>query len=650
MVALRISLVCLILFFLSQGRALAQQSVLKKKLTFQTSNERLEDVLLTLAEAGGFSFSYNPDLLPVDSLISLSVENSSVKTVLNILLGKELEYKISGSLLVILKTKYTSDQQSSSSVTKKNYTIDGYLQNAETGEYVGNTTVYDIGGLRSTTTDPNGYFSLEIPIREKVVALSVGSNAFEKSAMVILNKDQNLNIPVIPSKGILTASQGTNRAGAAMVNKLKVVQFVASERGLARSENLDVSNYRFAQASFVPFVGTNLKMSGTVENNLSVNVLAGYNGASKGLEFGGLLNINRFYSRGAQIAGIGNVVGTETNGVQVGGIFNTNFGTVKGLQIAGINNLVLDSLKGVQISGINNIIIGRADGIQVAGINNLARNDVDGIQIAGISNVALRDVNELQLAGVINFGVDITGVQVAGVINGSYGMVRGMQVAGVINTSKSVLSLQLSGVMNIATDTVFGTQLTSVVNFAKHNQGLQLGLVNIGHSASGTSIGLLNLFLHGYNKVELSANEILPLNARVKLGNRRFYNTIGFGTKGFKSNNVWGYSYGIGTVIPVGKKQNDLNFDLSVTDLQDDDTWVETLNLNARFGVHYGFRINPRLMIYGGPVWSHLIYDPENLVDEPFLLDLEPYQMYKTSIGDKTVLGWVGFEFGLRLL
>ncbi|MDN5214463.1 STN domain-containing protein [Fulvivirgaceae bacterium BMA12] len=650
MVALRISLSCLIFFFFAQVDTFGQQLVLKKKLTFQADNERLEDILLTLAEAGGFSFSYNPDLLPVDSLISLNVENSSVKTVLNLLLGKELEYKISGSLLVILKTKYTDDHYDESSITKKNYTIDGYLQNAETGEYIGNTTVYDIGGLRSTTTDLNGYFSLEIPIREQVVALSVASNDFEKSAMVVLNKDQNLNIPVIPSKGILTASQGNNRAGAAMVNKLKVVQFVTSERGLAHSENLDVSNYRFAQASFVPFVGTNLKMSGTVENSLSLNVLAGYNGASKGLEFGGILNINRFYSRGAQVAGIGNVVGTETNGVQVAGIFNTNFGTVKGLQIAGINNLVLDSLKGVQFSGINNVIIGRTEGIQVAGINNLARNDVDGFQVAGVSNVAIRDVNKLQLAGVVNFGVDITGVQAAGVINASYGQVRGMQVAGVINTSKSVLSVQLSGVMNVATDTVFGTQLTSVVNFAKHNKGLQLGLVNIGHSASGTSIGLLNLFLHGYNKLELFTNEILPLNARIKLGNRRFYNTIGLGTKGFKSNNVWGYSYGIGTVIPVGKKQNDLNFDLSVTDLQDDDTWFETLNLNARLGIHYGFRINQRLMVYGGPVWSHLIYDPKNLEESPFLLDLEPYEMYKTSIGGNTVLGWIGFEFGLRLL
>ena len=632
--AVRIKLVYLVLLFSLQSSVFAQQTVLKKKLTFQARNERLEDALLNLAEAGGFSFAYNPDLLPVDSLISLHVENSSVKTVLNALLGRELEYKINGNLLVILKTKYSGTQDIGTSTSKKNFTIDGYLQNAHTGEYISNTTVYDIGGLRSTVTDSKGYFSLEIPVKEEVIAIGVGSNEFEETAVVLLNKDQNLNIPVIPSKGIGNTSQSSGD-GAAMVNKLKVVRFVSSDQGLARSGNLYVKNYRFAQASFVPFVGTNLKMSGTVENSLSLNILAGYNGASSGVELGGLVNINRFYSHGAQIAGIGNVVGTETNGVQFAGIFNTNFGTVKGLQFAGINNLVLDSLRGVQFSGINNVVTGRTDGFQIAGVNNLARNDVDGVQIAGVSNVAIRDVNKLQLAGVVNFGMGITGGQIAGVLNTSYGKVGGLQLAGVIN---------------MASDTLHGTQLASVVNFAKHNKGLQLALVNIGHSASGTSIGLLNLFWRGYNKLELFSNEVLPMNARVKLGNRKFYNSIGLGTKGFGSNNVWGYSYGIGTVIPVGKKENDLNFDLSVTDLQNDDTWAETLNLNVRLGVFYGLRINSRLMIYGGPVWSNLVYDPDNLADEPFIKELAPYEMYNIEVGGNEVEGWVGFEFGLRLL
>ena len=107
MVANQIKYSLLIALFFFQLSVSAQQTVLKRKLSFQVENQRLEDVLLQLAEEGGFSFSYNPDFLPVDSLINLNVENSSVKVILNALLGEELELKISGNHLVILKTMYS---------------------------------------------------------------------------------------------------------------------------------------------------------------------------------------------------------------------------------------------------------------------------------------------------------------------------------------------------------------------------------------------------------------------------------------------------------------------------------------------------------------------------------------------------------------
>ncbi len=634
MAAIHKSLLLLIFFLLLPQLVNSQQLLIKKKVSIAYNNERLEDVLLSLADAGGFSFSYNPDLLPVDSLISLQVQNSSVKSILNALLGEELEYKISGNLLVILKTKFTTNQTIASSGNKKTNVVDGYLKNAETGESVSNTIVYDVLGLKSTRTNEEGFFSLEIPVREEVIAIGVGSNNFKETAVVLINKDQNINIPVIPSKGVNAAGNDGLFEGARKVNEMKVVRFLASNEGLETSGNLALSNYRFAQTSFVPFIGTNLKMSGTVENKLSLNVLAGYNGASNGLEIGGLLNINRFYSRGAQVAGIGNIVGSETNGLQLSGIFNTNFGFVKGLQIAGINNLVLDSLQGVQIAGINNVVLGSTTGVQISGINNFARNDVDGVQIAGISNIALQDANKVQIAGIVNIAAKV----------------KGIQLAGVGNTATNMQSIQIGGVFNYAADTVTGIQLASILNFAQRNEGLQLAFINVGKSSSGTSIGLLNFFWEGYNKIELAGNEILPMNVRVNFGNRKFYNTIGLGTKGFAKNQVWGYTYGIGSVFAIGKKENDLNLSLSVTDLQDDDSWFEEVNLNTRLGATVGFHINSRMMVYGGPVWSQLIYTSDRLQEDSFLEDLAPYTLYKHESGSKSVEGWIGFEFGIRLL
>jgi len=336
--------------------------------------------------------------------------------------------------------------------------------------------------------------------------------------------------------------------------------------------------------------------------------------------------------------------------VQFSGIFNTNLGTVRGVQFAGINNMVLDSLKGVQISGINNIVTHEMEGVQFSGINNVALKDVDGVQIAGISNVAIKDVNKVQFAGIMNFGRNIGGAQLAGIMNISYGEVDGLQLAGILNTGKSVTKGQAAGIMNVAVDSVGGVQLATLINFARKNKGFQLAILNINDTVPGTSIGLINLTWRGYNKIEILANEVLPMLSRVKLGNRKFYNIVGFGTQGFDKGNVWGYTYGIGTVLGLGKRSNDLDIELTLTDLQNDDTWFERLNLNTRLSVHYGYNFGKRLTIFGGPSWSTLRYDESNLAEDMWLLDIPPYTLFEKKKGTKVVQGWIGFEFGIRLL
>ncbi len=625
------------LFFLVciHVNAYSQKSVLKRKINYSAQSERLEDILLDIAELGGFSFSYNPDLLPVDSLMTINVENSTTKDVLKALLGEELELRISGNHLVILKSKFSTGS-TRGSAAQKSFTIDGYVINQSTGNAVYNATVFDVSRLNSAVSDSSGYFSLEVSSKESFVGIAIAKKDFLDTALVIQNGNQQLEVQISPKPGNIgiSGSGDASDGGISKVNKLKIVKFVTPESNIEQSGNLDIYSYKFGQVSFLPFLGTNLKMSGMTENKVSLNILAGYNGATNGVEIGGLFNINRYYAKGVQIAGIGNVVGTETVGLQFSGIFNTNLGNVTGVQFAGINNLVLDTLKGFQISGIN----------------NLATHNVDGFQISGISNVALKDVNRMQIAGILNFGKDIGGAQVAGIINTSYGTVKGLQIAGIMNTGKTVRAGQIAGIMNVAIDTVSGVQLAFIANFARINKGFQLSLVNINDTVPGISIGLLNLVWKGYNKLEIYGNEVLYMSSRVKLGTRKFYNIIGLGTQGFAKNNVWGYTYGMGSVILLGKSLNDLNIELTATDLQDDDTWFEEVNLNVRLNVHYAQHITKRLMVFGGPTWSHLIYPEENLVKDTFLKDIPPYIMYETISNSNVFQGWVGFELGLRLM
>jgi hypothetical protein len=628
MAAYKTSLILLLLFCFNLS--MAQQSLLKRKINFSAESERLEDVLLGIAQEGGFSFSYNPDFLPVDSLITLNVKNSSIKDILLVLLGSEMELKISGNHLVILRTKYSS----SGGPIKKTSVIDGFIKNSSTGVGIANAVVYDVSKLNSALSDDQGYFSLELTLREENVGLAIAKLDFEDTAVVLLNEDQTLNLYLTEVLGNVEVS-GTGTDGITKnsnVDNLKVVKLVTPPANLSVSGNLNIYTYKFAQVSFLPFLGTNMRMSGTTQNKVSLNVLAGYSGGTNGVEIGGLFNINRHYAKGVQIAGLGNVVGSETIGAQIAGLFNTNLGEVKGLQIAGINNLVLDTIQGVQLAGISNIAI----------------QNVNGFQISGISNVALKDVHSIQLAGISNFGRNIGGGQIAGIVNTSNGKVKGIQLAGILNSSSTVNSVQIAGIANIATDTVSGFQLATFVNYSKVNRGFQLGIINISDTVPGTSIGLINIVRRGYNKIELASTEVLYLGIRLKFGTKRFYNILGIGTQQFNAETVWGYTYGFGSAIGLGHSSSDLNIELTFSDIQQGRSAFEDINLNTRLNILYALQVAKRIKVFAGPTWSNLIYAEEKLTTEPYLQDIPPYTLYNTNKNHQIVSGWIGLELGVR--
>ena len=73
----------LLLFFHS---AFSQIPVLKREVSMSLENASLERVLVILANEADFNFSYNSKIINVDTLVSIRVENSTVKDVLDVIL------------------------------------------------------------------------------------------------------------------------------------------------------------------------------------------------------------------------------------------------------------------------------------------------------------------------------------------------------------------------------------------------------------------------------------------------------------------------------------------------------------------------------------------------------------------------------------
>lgn len=338
------------------------------------------------------------------------------------------------------------------------------------------------------------------------------------------------------------------------------------------------------QISFVPFVGTNGRNSGDFINEYSFNLLGGYSAGTTKLELAGLFNINRNDMTGVQLAGLFNQVGGKVDGVQLAGLFNSN----------------LDSVKGVQLGGVTNFTTGAVDGVQLAGVANFSPKNVTGVQLAGVMNFTAADLEGSQIAGVLNF---------------TAGNVKGSQ-AGLVNFSNKV-------------------------------GGFQLGLINYSDSISGIPVGFLSFVRSGYHPVEISFNEVLPLNLAFRTGKREFYNIFFAGLRPeWDDQLTWSFGYGVGTSPRLGKKTY-LNIEVTSEQLSKGE--VEALNLVNRFYLGAEFQASKRLAIFAGPTLNFRVYD-SSYEQHPELFKYAKPKIHNDryhpeGLGSQL---WFGFRAGVR--
>ena len=217
---------------------------------------------------------------------------------------------------------------------------------------------------------------------------------------------------------------------------------------------------RTVQASLLPPLSTNWRTNAVTVNQFSLNLVAGRAAGLRGVEVGGMLNMERDSVVGLQVAGAFNVVG----------------GPVVGAQVAGIANITRGSLEGIQSAGLWNTVRGPAQGWQSAGLWNRAHlRNRKGADVAPDPTTDPTTASEPL-------------VQLAGLFNSAPRGLRGAQVAALFNSAGRVRGVQSAGLLNIA-DTV-----------------------------TGVSLAPLNFVRHGYPAFELTTDGTWPLLLTLKLG------------------------------------------------------------------------------------------------------------------------------------
>lgn len=241
-------------------------------------------------------------------------------------------------------------------------------------------------------------------------------------------------------------------------------------------------------------------------------------------------------------------------------------------------------------------------GVELAGFANVVKGEMLGIQMAGFCNNTIGPAYGLELAGFSNYNQGrITGLQLSGFANVALDSVAGIQGSGFANIADGDVSgIQASGFANITTGTQSGVQASGFFNYARRLNGVQVGVVNVADTVErGIPVGFLSFVRHGYHVVQIGGNETLYGEISYKTGVRRFYNILAVGASVIDNNMRWGFGYGIGTLIPVGKR-----FDISIEGVSyhlNENSWFNGyLNSLNRLNVSACYQITRYLGAYAG--------------------------------------------------
>ncbi|KPM46908.1 carboxypeptidase-like regulatory domain-containing protein [Jiulongibacter sediminis] len=432
-------LIIIPLLFFIVFSARAQSSTLEKRVSINISNQPLELALKMLEKESEVHFSYNPRVLEFDKNINYKAESRTLDHILNEILGPSISYKVHGTHIILQKAP------------KRDFYISGYVRDGESGQEIKNVSIYEPQTLASALTNTHGYYKIKLPVQQKDIDLKFSKEDYDLLIQPINNRsDQKLSVELqktIKPK-VLTAEVSAIKTPQVkldttpkieerlssnskpqpvpvpeMEEKEKKVNLDFSEelafidttyqKGkdhflnwlMTTKQNLHFRNiqdslYKPFQISFLPFLGTNLRLGPVVTNDVSINLVAGYTGSVRKLEVGGVANFIRKDMTGVQAAGTLNLTGRSFAGVQAAGAANINLGTSSGIMAAGATNISVKDSKGLQAAGSLNVAFSEMRGTQIAPFNYATR--LNGLQI-GVFNMAYDRINNSVPIGFFSY-------------------------------------------------------------------------------------------------------------------------------------------------------------------------------------------------------------------------------------------------------
>lgn len=431
------------------------QDLLNRRIDIDLKNTRIADVLTEIGKKGDFFFSYNGNLVPKDSLVTLNSVNQSVSAILKKLFNDRFDYDESKKYLIIKRALLHMAMINTDVANDGNqYSVSGIVVDEHTGERLENASVYERMRAIAMLTDEHGYFRLKFRADSAVVISITAAKSFYRDTSITFL--QNVFVKSRPDRFEHNSANKTNR-----VEKTGLGRLFISTRQKIQSLNIpDFFAKKPFQFSLMPGLSSHGMFTSQVINKFSLNVAGGYTAGVNGVEIGGLFNINKVDARYVQFAGVFNLVG----------------GNVKGLQLAGVNNRVLDTVKGVQLAGFINKTEGLMNGVQLSVLNNQAHT-LKGLQIGLINTVDTSHGASFGLFNVVHNGFYKVSLYSSDVANTNLSLKTGTHdfyTSVILSANQSQKEKLYAMGLGIGHDFMFSDRLylSAEVNYLFANTGL----------------------------------------------------------------------------------------------------------------------------------------------------------------------------------
>jgi hypothetical protein len=262
----------------------AQMSHLSTRITIHLTGVSLQDALSEIGRAGHFGISYDADYIRGDKPVNINATNIPVEKVLTELLGKKFNTKEIGNHVILMRNK----NEVMNDVKAEEYAITGFIYSSETRQRLQNATVYEVEKRNSALTAQNGSYSVLIPGGKPVRGLCFAKAGFVDTVIFVKpSYNRKLDVMLKPVENNLSRIAPIHGAlKIQSIDSMGFVNWIVPEVTRINSANLAIHTIRPLQVSIVPYIGTNWKVTGSITNRFSLNILAGYTGGLKGFEFG----------------------------------------------------------------------------------------------------------------------------------------------------------------------------------------------------------------------------------------------------------------------------------------------------------------------------------------------------------------------------